>query len=245
MRRKMIEADLIECIVGLGPNLFYNSSMPSCIVICRTAKPKARKGKFLLINAVNEVTRERAQSFLTDEHLSRIVDAYRDFKGEDHFARVVTIEEVRKNHGNLNLQFYISPAASAPRSSTSREQAVTEAIANWIASRAQVTDALAGFTGASIKLPRERKLQIGNTKHLLDGSSSWKRVRLGDLLEKTEAVERNPLAAGFDRYLMVEHMDANSLRIERWGNIADDNIPPRSTKSSARGRFFIRLGTLT
>jgi restriction endonuclease S subunit len=238
IRRKMIEADLIECIVGLGPNLFYNSSMPSCIVICRTAKPKARKGKILLINAVNEVTRERAQSFLTDEHLSRIVDAYRDFKGEDHFARVVTIEEVRENHCNLNLQFYITPATSTPRSSTSREQAVTEAIANWIASSAQVTDALSGLTHASIKPPRARKLQIGNTKHLLDGRSSWRRVRLGDLLEKTEAVERDPLAAGFERYLMVEHMDANSLRIERWGNIADDNIPPTFYKVFRRGQIL-------
>jgi type I restriction enzyme M protein len=238
MRRKMIEADLIECIVGLGPNLFYNSSMPSCIVICRTAKPKARKGKILLINAVNEVTRERAQSFLTNEHLSRIVDAYRDFKGEDHFARVVTIEEVRKNHGNLNLQFYIAPATSAPSSSTSREQALTEAIANCIASSAQVADALAGLTGACIKPPKERTLQIGNTKHLLDGRESWKRVRLGDLLEKTEAVERDPLAAGFERYLMVEHMDANSLRIQRWGRIADDNIPPTFYKVFRKGQIL-------
>ena len=44
MRRKLIEADLIECVLGLGPNLFYNSPMEACVVICRTAKPKARKG---------------------------------------------------------------------------------------------------------------------------------------------------------------------------------------------------------
>jgi len=75
MRRKMIEADVIECVLGLGPNLFYNSPMEACVVICRTAKPKARKGRILFINAVNEVTRERAQSFLTDEHIERIVAA--------------------------------------------------------------------------------------------------------------------------------------------------------------------------
>ena len=74
MRRKLIEADLIECVLGLGPNLFYNSPMEACVVICRTAKPKARKDKILLINAVNEVTRERAQSFLTDDHIERIVE---------------------------------------------------------------------------------------------------------------------------------------------------------------------------
>ena len=74
MRRKLIEADLIECVLGLGPNLFYNSPMEACVVICRTTKPKARKGRILFINAVNEVTRERAQSFLTDDHIERIAD---------------------------------------------------------------------------------------------------------------------------------------------------------------------------
>ena len=81
MRRKLIEADLIECVLGLGPNLFYNSPMEACVVICRTAKPKARRGKILFINAVNEVTRERAQSFLTDDHIERIVAAYQAVQG--------------------------------------------------------------------------------------------------------------------------------------------------------------------
>ncbi|MFM2295136.1 MAG: hypothetical protein RLZZ350_1549, partial [Verrucomicrobiota bacterium] len=58
MRRKLIEADLIECVLGHGPNLFYNSPMEASVVISRTAKPKARKNNLLLINAVNEVTRE-------------------------------------------------------------------------------------------------------------------------------------------------------------------------------------------
>jgi type I restriction-modification system DNA methylase subunit len=62
MRRKLIDTDMVECVLGLGPNLFYNSPMEACVVICRTVKPKTRKGRILLINAVNEVTRERAQS---------------------------------------------------------------------------------------------------------------------------------------------------------------------------------------
>ena len=76
MRRKLIEADVIECVLGLGPNLFYNSPMEACVVICRTAKAKERRNKVLFINAVNEVSRERAQSFLTDDHIERIVKAY-------------------------------------------------------------------------------------------------------------------------------------------------------------------------
>jgi len=91
----------------LGPNLFYNSPMEACVVICRMSKPKVRRNKILFINAVNEVTRERAQSFLTDDHIQQIVNAYRDFAGVEGFARVVSNEEVRENECNLNLSLYI------------------------------------------------------------------------------------------------------------------------------------------
>ena len=59
MRRKLVESDLLECVLGLGPNLFYNSPMEACVVICRTQKPIARRGKVLFIDAVHEVARER------------------------------------------------------------------------------------------------------------------------------------------------------------------------------------------
>jgi len=112
MRRKLIEADLIECVLGLGPNLFYNSPMEACVVICRTAKPKARRGKILLINAVNEVTRERAQSFLTDDHIEHIVKTYEQFADAPGFARVVTVVEVRAKDGNLSIPLYVAPGAN-------------------------------------------------------------------------------------------------------------------------------------
>jgi type I restriction enzyme M protein len=114
MRRKLIEADAIECVLGLGPNLFYNSPMEACVVICRAAKPKARKGKILFINAVNEVTRERAQSFLTDDHIDRIVHAYKKFQDEPGLARVATMEEIRAKDGNLSIPLYVPPTTGEP-----------------------------------------------------------------------------------------------------------------------------------
>jgi len=56
MREKIVESDLIECVLGLGPNLFYNAAMEACVVVCRADKPAERQGKILFINAVNEVT---------------------------------------------------------------------------------------------------------------------------------------------------------------------------------------------
>ena len=80
-----------------------DEAMEACVVVCRTQKPKTRRGKILFVNAVNEVTRERAQSFLTDEHLQRVVAAYQDFKDEPGFARVVPMEEIRAKDWSLNI----------------------------------------------------------------------------------------------------------------------------------------------
>ena len=109
MRRKLIETDLIDCVIGLGPNLFYNSPMEACVVICRTQKPKARKNRVLFINAVNEVTRERAQSFLRDEHIKRIAHAYHAYESVPNLANVETLESVRSHAWDLRLHYYVTP----------------------------------------------------------------------------------------------------------------------------------------
>lgn len=75
MRRKLVEADLMECVLGLGPNLFYNSPMEACVVICRSRKPAERQGQILFIDAVAEVARERVQSFLTETHQQQMTSA--------------------------------------------------------------------------------------------------------------------------------------------------------------------------
>ena len=86
--------------------------MEAC-VICRAAKPKARKGKILFCNAINEVTRERAQSFLTDAHIEHIVSAYRDFADVSGFAQAELLDDIRENDGNLGIPLYIAPANTA------------------------------------------------------------------------------------------------------------------------------------
>jgi type I restriction enzyme M protein len=141
MRRKLVDADLVECVLGLGPNLFYNSPMEACIVVCRSAKPKARKGKVLFINAVDEVTRERGQSFLTDDHLGRIVQAYRAFKPEPGFASVATLQEIRSKNANLSLPLYVSPAG--PTDGARDGADLGKALENWLQSSAAVRSSLA------------------------------------------------------------------------------------------------------
>lgn len=109
MRRKLVEQDLLECVLGLGPNLFYNSPMEACVVICRTSKPEDRQGRVLFIDAVKEVARERAQSFLKPEHQVRILKSYQAFNDEPGFARVASVEEILSKDGNLSIPRYVRP----------------------------------------------------------------------------------------------------------------------------------------
>jgi type I restriction enzyme M protein len=112
MRRKLVGLDLLECVLGLGPNLFYNSPMEACVVICRNRKPAARKGKVLFIDAVHEVARERAQSFLKPEHQARILAAYKSFADEPDFAKVATTAEILEKDGNLSIPRYVLPTGN-------------------------------------------------------------------------------------------------------------------------------------
>jgi len=108
MRKKLIEADLIECVLGLGPNLFYNSPMEACVIVCRMKKPAERKVKVLFINAVNEVSHEKAQSFLRDGHIKKILESYRQFKDIESFSKAVEIEEIADKNYTLSIPRYIS-----------------------------------------------------------------------------------------------------------------------------------------
>ncbi|RMH17675.1 MAG: SAM-dependent DNA methyltransferase, partial [Gammaproteobacteria bacterium] len=130
MREKFIAHDVLECVLGLGPNLFYNSPMEACIVICRMNKPRERRNKVLFINAVNEVTRERAQSFLTEDHIHRIVSAYRAFEDEDGFARVVSNDEIREKASNLSIPLYVR-VDNGNGNGTAETVSLKQAIANW------------------------------------------------------------------------------------------------------------------
>jgi type I restriction enzyme M protein len=107
MRRKLVQADLVDCVLGLGPNLFYNSPMEACVVFCRAKKAKARKGKVLFIDAIGEVARERAVSFLRDEHQDRIAEAYEAYVDEVEFARVASIAEIGERGWNLSIPLYV------------------------------------------------------------------------------------------------------------------------------------------
>ena len=133
LRRKLVEADLVECVLGLGPNLFYNSPMEACVVFCRSKKPLKRRGKVLLIDAINEVTRERAMSTLKPEHQAHIECAYAAFADEPGFARVATLEEIAAQGWSLSIPLYVK-RASVGGAGSGEQRSLAEVGSDWEAS---------------------------------------------------------------------------------------------------------------
>lgn len=107
MRQKMIEDDLVECVIALGKNLFYNSIMEACLLITNNNKPSNRKGKILFIDAREEVKREKTISYLLPNHIDKIFKSYMDFETNENFTYVATIKEVLKNESSLNIPLYV------------------------------------------------------------------------------------------------------------------------------------------
>ena len=112
IRKKMIEADLVECVISLGENLFYNSIMESCLLITRNTKPKERKGKVLFIDARKELKREKTISFLLPEHISKIYKTYCNFENIKGFSHVADINEILEKDSSLNVPLYVKNISS-------------------------------------------------------------------------------------------------------------------------------------
>lgn len=139
MRRKMIESDCVDCVIGLGPNLFYNSPMEACLLICRMQKPTQRKGKILFINAVDEVKRDKTISMLEEKHIDKIFKAYKDYNDIPGFAKVVSNEQILENGATLNISQYVSRLEvkdDAPK------QTLEELIEMWKKNREELYDGI-------------------------------------------------------------------------------------------------------
>ena len=229
MRTKLIEADLIECVLGLGPNLFYNSPMEACVVVCRTAKPRERRGKILFINAVNDVTRERAQSFLADTHIQRILSVYQAFQDEPGFTRVATPEEIRAKDGNLSIPLYVSPLTPVALTETAEESSLVATLDGWLKSRGAVADALRQVLPAEAIPVIDADWRGLNTFPLLQGKSSWEKVRFGDVVDNLNET-CDPVQAGLERVIGMEHLEPGSLHVRTWGDVADGTTFTRRSR---------------
>lgn len=125
MRNKLVDSDLIECVIGIGKNLFFNSPMEACIIICNKNKPSDRKNKILFINAKNEVTRKNSQSYLEDKHIQKIASTYDSFEEIKGFSAIASLETIRKNKNKLSIALYVQ------ETSNGKNVSLETAISKW------------------------------------------------------------------------------------------------------------------
>ncbi len=106
IRRAFVERDLVEAVILLPENLFYNTTAPGVILVLHRAKP--RRGQILLINASQQFAKGRPKNYLTDEHIARIADVYLNWSEVEGLSRVITNEEAARNDYNLSPSRYVA-----------------------------------------------------------------------------------------------------------------------------------------
>ena len=112
IRKKVLEDDVLDCVILLPEKLFYNTGAPGAIMVFNKGKDEKRKGKVLFINASQEYVKHpdvRKLNMLGDENIRRISGAYASFSEEEGFSRAVSLDEIKENDHNLNVTLYVFP----------------------------------------------------------------------------------------------------------------------------------------
>jgi type I restriction enzyme M protein len=107
IRKKILKEDLIEAVIALPSNLFYNTSSPGCILMLNKNKPADRKDKVIFIYGEEDYEEGSNQNFLREKDLEKILDAYHNFEDIEKYCRVADMEEIERNDFNLNVPRYV------------------------------------------------------------------------------------------------------------------------------------------
>lgn len=165
IRRKWLQEDLIEAVIGLPQNLFYGASIPACVIVMRPNrsglaanpnKPEARRQHVLFINADAEFFAGRAQNYLRPEHVEKVVSTYERFSDVANYAKVVPVAELlaEANDANLNIRRYVDNSP-APEPHDVRAHLLGGVPVREIEARRALFAAL-GFDPARAFTPRDR-----------------------------------------------------------------------------------------
>lgn len=111
VRRWFVEQDLIEGVIYLPENLFYNTSAPGIILFLNRAKAKQRQGKFFLLNACSEFAKGDPKNYIPEDAITRIADTFKTWREVEKYSRIVTRDEIAKNDFNISPSRYIHTGA--------------------------------------------------------------------------------------------------------------------------------------
>ncbi|MEV5602472.1 class I SAM-dependent DNA methyltransferase [Streptomyces sp. NPDC052299] len=115
IREQLLRDDCIEAIIGLGPNLFYGTGIPACVLVLRRPHRKraGRSGRVLFINADRDFTVGRNQNELRPEHVEKIVTTYQRWRQIDRYSREVEVDDLLAAEANLNIRRWVDNSPPA------------------------------------------------------------------------------------------------------------------------------------
>lgn len=107
IREKLVNDDLLEAVIGLGPNLFYGTGISACILVFKLKKDKEKKNKVFFIDGSDQFQKGRNQNFFNEEHADLLLSVYDKCDDIENRSRLVSLEEIKKNEFNLNISRYV------------------------------------------------------------------------------------------------------------------------------------------
>lgn len=126
IREGLLKDDLIEAVVGLGPNLFYGTGIPAAVLFIHRDKPAARKGKVLIVNGDKDFIPGKNQNTLSEENVAKLAQAVHDFADRKLFSRAVELAEFQDNDFSLNLSRYVQTDPPPPLIDVKKEVRVLQ-----------------------------------------------------------------------------------------------------------------------
>ncbi len=111
LRKAFVEADLVEAVVLLPENLFYNTTAPGIVMVLN--RKKRKPGEVLLVNGSKLFSKGRPKNYLEGQHLDQIAAAYHEWKAVEGVSAIVTKDEAAKNDFNLSPSRYVATGVEA------------------------------------------------------------------------------------------------------------------------------------
>ena len=107
IRKKVLDKDLVECVVALPEKLFYNTGAPGCLIFLNKNKHASRKGKVLFIFGGNDFEKLKAMNRLRDVDIAKIVSTHQQFADLSKFSKAASLDEIKENDFNLSVARYV------------------------------------------------------------------------------------------------------------------------------------------
>ena len=104
IRKYLIDNNFIDCVIQLPSNLFFGTSIATCIMVMKKGKSD---NKTLFIDASNECIKITNNNKLTEENIQHIVDAYASREEVEHFAHLASYDEIKEQDYNLSVSTYV------------------------------------------------------------------------------------------------------------------------------------------